>query len=36
MLTDDGGAWLLYSKYAQRVTKSSTLSEDFTDDTVPV
>ena len=36
MMTDDGGAWLFYSKYAQRVTKASALSEDFTDDTVPV
>lgn len=36
MLTEDGGAWLFYSKYAQRVTKSSALSEDFTDDSTLV
>lgn len=35
-MTSDGGAWLFYSKYAQRVTRSSALSEDFTDDTIPV
>ena len=31
-LTEDGGAWLYYPKYAQRVTASSARSEEFTDD----
>ena len=32
IMTDDGGAWLFYSKYAQRITQSSAISEDFTDE----
>lgn len=35
MMTRDGGAWLLYSKYAQRVTQSSSLAEGFTYDADP-
>lgn len=31
-LTSDGGVWLYYPKYAQRVTASSAQSEDFTHD----
>lgn len=31
-ITSDGGAWLYYPKYAQRVTASSARSEEFTDD----
>ncbi len=33
LMTEDGGAWLLYSKYAQRVTESSAIAEGFTNDT---
>ena len=32
IMTDDGGAWLFYSKYAQRITQASAISEDFTDE----
>ena len=32
LMTQDGGAWLLYSKYAQRVTESSAIAEGFTND----
>lgn len=32
LMTQDGGAWLLYSKYAQRITESSKIAEGFTND----
>ena len=32
LMTEDGGAWLLYSKYAQRVTESSAIAEEFKND----
>lgn len=32
LMTQDGGAWLLYSKYAQRITESSVIVEGFTND----